>query len=149
MSQTQKQMVQLSLTTTVRQDDDVETFNFDTEGELLVKNDHVYLRYTETIAEQQTKVRFKFEPDSVHLHRTGDGQQTQLVFVLEQQVPAFYQTPTGQMHLATYTTQLQTAIDSEKAQGKIAIDYQLIANDQIVGEYALRLQFQAKSSKLN
>lgn len=149
MSQTQKQMVQLSLTTTVRQDDDVETFNFDTEGELLVKNDHVYLRYTENIAEQQTKVRFKFEPDSVRLHRTGDGQQTQLVFVLEQQVPAFYQTPAGQMHLATYTTQLQTAIDSEKAQGKIAIDYQLIANDQIVGEYALRLQFQAKSSKLN
>ena len=149
MSQTQKQMVQLSLTTTVRQDDDVETFNFDTAGELLVKNDHVYLRYTETIAEQQTKVRFKFEPDSVHLHRTGDRQQTQLVFVLEQQVPAFYQTPAGQMHLATYTTQLQTAIDSEKAQGKIAIDYQLIANDQIVGEYALRLQFQAKSSKLN
>ena len=149
MSQTQKQMVQLSLTTTVRQDDDVETFNFDTEGELLVKNDHVYLRYTENIAEQQTKVRFKFEPDSVRLHRTGDGQQTQLVFVLEQQVTAFYQTPAGQMHLATYTTQLQTAIDSEKAQGKIAIDYQLIANDQIVGEYALRLQFQAKSSKLN
>ena len=149
MPQTQKQMVQLSLTTTVRQDDDVETFNFDTEGELLVKNDHVYLRYTETIAEQQTKVRFKFEPDSVRLHRTGDGQQTQLVFVLEQQVPAFYQTPAGQMHLAIYTTQLQTAIDSEKAQGKIAIDYQLIANDQIVGEYALRLQFQAKSSKLN
>ena len=64
-------------------------------------------------------------------------------------MPAFYQTPAGQMHLATYTTQLQTAIDSEKAQGKIAIDYQLIANDQIVGEYALRLQFQAKSSKLN
>lgn len=149
MSQTQKQMVQLSLTTTVRQDDDVETFNFDTEGELLVKNDHVYLRYTETIAEQQTKVRFKFEPDSVRLQRTGDGQQTQLAFVLEQQVPAFYQTPAGQMHLATYMTQLQTAIDSEKAQGKIAIDYQLIANDQIVGEYALRLQFQAKSSKLN
>ncbi|MDI6495188.1 DUF1934 domain-containing protein [Leuconostoc lactis] len=149
MSQTQKQMVQLSLTTTVRQDDDVETFNFDTEGELLVKNDHVYLRYTENIAEQQTKVRFKFEPDSVRLHRTGDGQQTQLVFVLDQQVPAFYQTPAGQMHLATYTTQLQTAIDSEKAQGKIAIDYQLIANDQIVGEYALRLQFQAKFSKLN
>jgi len=149
MSQTQKQMVQLSLTTTVRQDDDVETFNFDTAGELLVKNDHVYLRYTENIAEQQTKVRFKSEPDSVRLHRTGDGQQTQLVFVLDQQVPAFYQTPAGQMHLATYTTQLQTAIDSEKAQGKIAIDYQLIANDQIVGEYALRLQFQAKSSKLN
>ena len=115
----------------------------------MVKNDHVYLRYTENIAEQQTKVRFKFEPDSVRLHRTGDGQQTQLVFVLEQQVPAFYQTPAGQMHLATYTTQLQTAIDPEKAQGKIAIDYQLIANDQIVGEYALRLQFQAKSSKLN
>lgn len=149
MSQTQKQMVQLSLTTTVRQDDDVETFNFDTAGELLVKNDHVYLRYTESIAEQQTKVRFKFEPDSVRLHRTGDGQQTQLVFVLDQQVPAFYQTPAGQMHLATYTTQLQTAIDPEKAQGKIAIDYQLIANDQIVSEYALRLQFQAKSSKLN
>ena len=115
----------------------------------MVKNDHVYLRYTENIAEQQTKVRFKFEPDSVRLHRTGDGQQTQLVFVLDQQVPAFYQTPAGQMHLATYTTQLQTAIDPEKAQGKIAIDYQLIANDQIVGEYALRLQFQAKSSKLN
>jgi len=149
MSQTQKQMVQSSLTTTVRQDDDVETFNFDTAGELLVKNDHVYLRYTENIAEQQTKVRFKFEPDSVRLHRTGDGQQTQLVFVLDQQVPAFYQTPAGQMHLATYTNQLQTAIDPEKAQGKIAIHYQLIANDQIVGEYALRLQFQAKSSKLN
>ena len=105
MSQTQKQMVPLSLTTTVRQDDDVETFNFDTAGELLVKNDHVYLRYTENIAEQQTKVRFKFEPDSVRLHRTGDGQQTQLVFVLDQQVPAFYQTPAGQMHLASYRQQ--------------------------------------------
>ena len=149
MSQTQKQAVQLSLTTTVRQDDDVETFNFDTVGELLVKNDQVYLRYTETIAEQQTQVRFKFEPNSVRLHRTGDGQQTQLVFTPGKQVPAFYQTPAGQMHLTTVTTQLDKTINLDKAQGEVTIDYQLIAHEQVVGDYALRLQFQAKSSKLN
>ena len=149
MSQTQKQAVQLSLTTTVRQDDDVETFNFDTVGELLVKNDQVYLRYTETVAEQQTQVRFKFEPNSVRLHRTGDGQQTQLVFTPGKQVPAFYQTPAGQMHLTTVTTQLDKTINSDKAQGEVTIDYQLIAHEQVVGDYALRLQFQAKSSKLN
>lgn len=149
MSQTQKQAVQLSLTTTVRQDDDVETFNFDTVGELLVKNDQVYLRYTETIAEQQTQVRFKFEPNSVRLHRTGDGQQTQLVFTPGKQVPAFYQTPAGQMHLTTVTTQLDKTINLDKAQGEVTIVYQLIAHEQVVGDYALRLQFQAKSSKLN
>lgn len=149
MSQTQKQAVQLSLTTTVRQDDDVETFNFDTVGELLVKNDQVYLRYTETIAEQQTQVRFKFEPNSVRLHRTGDGQQTQLVFTPGKKVPAFYQTPAGQMHLTTVTTQLDKTINPDKAQGEVTIDYQLIAHEQVVGDYALQLQFQAKSSKLN
>ena len=149
MSQTQKQAVQLSLTTTVRQDDDVETFNFDTVGELLVKNDQVYLRYTETIAEQQTQVRFKFEPNSVRLHRTSDGQQTQLVFTPGKKVPAFYQTPAGQMHLTTVTTQLDKTINPDKAQGEVTIVYQLIAHEQVVGDYALRLQFQAKSSKLN
>lgn len=148
MLPTKKQLVQLSFATKITQDGEVENFQFETAGELLVKNGQIFLRYTEILAEQQTQVRFKFESNAVRLSRTGVG-QTKLVFIPETKVPAFYQTPAGQMHLETYTTDLSVQIDDKEGHGQIEINYQLIANDQVVGEYELRLQFQAKSSKLN
>lgn len=148
MSQAQKQPVQLSLTTKITQAGEVETFVFDTAGELLLKDGQIFLRYTETIGEQQTQVRFKFEAAAVHLHRSGDG-QIKLVFRPEKHVPAFYQTPAGQMQLTTYTTMLQVDVDAHTGQGQAVIAYQLLANAALIGEYELRLQFHAKSSKLN
>ncbi|CCF29222.1 DUF1934 domain-containing protein [Leuconostoc citreum] len=149
MPDTEKKIVMIRLKTTVKQNDDTETFEFNIGGELLIKQHAIFLRYTEIIADQSpTQVLFKFEKDAVRLHRVGDS-TTKLTFALAQRLPAYYQTPAGQMQLMTDTKMMTVDVDLTQTQGTLALSYQLYEHDTIVGEYDIQLQFADKSSKLN
>ncbi|WP_294974827.1 DUF1934 domain-containing protein [uncultured Leuconostoc sp.] len=141
--------VTIYLKTTINQAGESEIFEFDTTGEMLIKNGVIFLRYTENIAGQsQTKVLFKIAGDYARLNRSGDG-STKLAFTAGQRLPAHYQTPVGQMQLETYTTTLSSQFDLTQLSGLANISYELYANDTIVGQYDILLQFSQKSSKLN
>jgi len=141
--------VTIYLKTTINQAGESEVFEFDTTGELLIKNGVIFLRYTEVIAGQsQTKVLFKIAGDHGRLNRSGEG-STKLAFTEGQRLPAHYQTPAGQMQLETYTTTLSSQFDLTQLSGLANISYELYANDAIVGQYDILLQFSQKSSKLN
>ncbi|MEX0380314.1 DUF1934 domain-containing protein [Leuconostoc sp. MS02] len=141
--------VNIYLKTTINQAGESEIFEFDTTGELFVKNGAIFLRYIEVIAGQnQTKVLFKLAGDRARLNRNGDG-LTKLAFLEGQRLPAHYQTPAGQMQLETYTTALFSEIDLTQLTGVTSISYDLYANDVIIGQYDILLQFTQKSSKLN
>ncbi|MBU7455063.1 DUF1934 domain-containing protein [Leuconostoc fallax] len=138
------EQINVHLTTKVCLDNEVEEFSFDTLGQLIVKNEAVYIRYTETLPDQpQVHVTFKFDPNgSIRLMRSGDV-KTVMTFVDSKEVPASYETPSGRMTMATRTTLLATALDTANLRGETAIDYILTANEQLIGQYEIRLQFNA------
>lgn len=140
--------VKVHLKTKIRQGNDIEDFQFDTDGQLLLKNGALYLRYTEIIDDQTTQVMFKIDDERVRLNRSGET-TTKLAFVKSQRVPALYQTPAGQMQIETLTTLLANHFDLANWRGEVDVDYVLYANQQIVGQYEIRLQFSAKSSMLD
>ena len=53
------------------------------------------------------------------------------------------------MQLETYTTALSSRLDLIHLSGLATISYDLYANDAIIGQYDILLQFTQKSSKLN
>ncbi|CAM3096576.1 hypothetical protein GCM10025878_18780 [Leuconostoc gasicomitatum] len=141
--------VNIYLKTTINQAGESEVFEFDTTGEVLIKNGEFFLRYVEVIAGQnQTKVLFKIAGERARLNRSGDV-LTKLSFSKGQRLPAHYQTPAGQMQLETYTTALSSQLDVIQLSGLANISYDLYANDAIIGQYDILLQFTQKSSKLN
>ena len=72
--------VNIYLKTTINQAGESEVFEFDTTGEVLIKNGEIFLRYIEVIAGQnQTKVLFKIAGDRARLNRSGDA-STKLSF---------------------------------------------------------------------
>ncbi|AFT82071.1 DUF1934 domain-containing protein [Leuconostoc carnosum] len=149
MTLTTKNDVDIKLKTTITQDNESETFTFDTVGELIVKNQTIFLRYTELIDGQNpTNVLFKIEKEHVRLNRSGDS-LTKLAFAHEKRLPAHYETTIGQMNLETHTTAMRVNMAPTAYSGTVDIDYELYANDIIAGEYRIRLQFNQISSKLN
>lgn len=149
MMTTPQNHVDIYLKTSVNQAGDKEVFEFKTVGELLVKNGVTFLRYIEVIADQTpTNVLFKLDHDQVRLNRSGDT-LTKLAFKRGNRLQAYYQTLAGQMQLETETTALVIDIDSKRDIGMLTMSYELYANDALVGQYDIRLQFNKKSSKLN
>ncbi|AEJ30099.1 MULTISPECIES: DUF1934 domain-containing protein [Leuconostoc] len=149
MGTNHKHDVNIHLKTSINQTGDTEVFEFQTVGELLVKRDVIFLRYTEVIAGQTpTNVLFKLESDKVRLNRSGDS-LTKLAFAKGQRLQAYYQTPAGQMQLETDTTVLVVDVDVKQDKGVVTMGYDLYVNDALVGQYDILLQFNGKSSKLN
>lgn len=141
--------VNIYLKTTINQENDSEVFEFETQGQLLVKNGAIFLRYTEIIVGQnQTKVLIKLENTTMRINRHGDS-LTKMAFIAGKRMPAHYQTPAGQMQLETYTTTLSSDINLTQLVGSAKVSYNLYANSAIVGQYDILLQFTEKSSKLN
>ena len=88
MGTNHKHDVNIHLKTSINQTGDTEVFEFQTVGELLVKRDVIFLRYTEVIAGQTpTNVLFKLESDKVRLNRSGDS-LTKLAFAKGQRLQA-------------------------------------------------------------
>ena len=53
------------------------------------------------------------------------------------------------MQLETDTTVLVVDVDVKQDKGVVTMGYDLYANDALVGQYDILLQFNGKSSKLN
>ncbi|GMA69425.1 hypothetical protein GCM10025879_06710 [Leuconostoc litchii] len=140
--------VEIHLKTKIRQENEIERFDFQTTGKLFLKNNALYLRYTEVIEDQKTQIMFKFSDGQIRMNRSGDI-ITKFSFVKSERIPALYQTPTGQMQLETLTTLLATDFDLKKLYGEVAIDYILYANQQVIGQYEVRLQFTPESSMID
>jgi uncharacterized beta-barrel protein YwiB (DUF1934 family) len=66
-----------------------------------------------------------------------------LFFQQGQRLQAQYQTLAGPMAIDTLTTLLAADVDGVRGNGVVAIDYTLFAEDQLVGQYRIRLQFNA------
>ncbi|KRL54996.1 hypothetical protein FD35_GL002448 [Furfurilactobacillus rossiae DSM 15814] len=138
-----EQAVTVHLLTNITQDDDTEQFDFDLPGRLVIVNDNIYLRYVEDDNGQSTPVTFKLNgEDDVVLTRSGEN-GLKFHFLTGKAVTTQYRTPYGIMAVEVATTDLSVRLSDDLSAGRIAIDYQLLAGEQLIGDYQIRLHFTA------
>lgn len=69
--------------------------------------------------------------------------QLKLFFANEKRVLTRYRTPYGIIPVETVTPRIDVRMTTEPVAGEVYIEYQLFANNQHLGDYRLRLQFNA------
>lgn len=138
------QNVNLEIMTQIMQVEGNESFTQKVTGEFLVKPHASYLRYQEKATAQQAsaQVLFKFQADGkISLQRKQADGMSRLLFTLEAPQRGLYQIGKQQLALKVVTTKHDQQIDHKLSKGKLALDYQLFFEEQLLGEYKIRLQF--------
>ncbi|HAT54152.1 MAG TPA: DUF1934 domain-containing protein [Lactobacillus sp.] len=143
MTEHLEQDVTVHLLTNITQDDQTEQFDFDLPGRLVIVNGNVYLRYVEDDNGQPTPVTFKLNgQNDVTLTRSGEN-GLKLHFLTGKAVTTQYRTPYGTMAVEVATSGLSVRLSDDLSAGRIAVDYQLLAGEQLIGDYQIRLHFTA------
>lgn len=137
-------LIQVQLKTTIQQADEIETFTFNEPGTLIQKNDHLYLRFSESVP-VKTPILIKLEPKNnlMHLNRQGQS-QLNLVLNPKRLTKVHYQTPLGLLPLEVKTNNLDFSMASDISSGEIKTRYQLFQNQQLVGNYTFHLIYQPR-----
>ncbi|KRM71269.1 DUF1934 domain-containing protein [Lacticaseibacillus brantae] len=148
MDQTQGIPVQIHLETFVTQEGETEQNIFDEPGTVVQLGDALYIRYQETNDEtgESMPVTLKIKSsDDVSLSRGSSEGDTQLKlhFVNERRIVTRYRTPYGIIPVETATPRIDMQLRDNPLGGEVYIEYQLFANNDLVGNYRLRLIFNA------
>ena len=134
----------ISLSTKITQYDQVETFDFEESGKLILTTNALYLRYTEHQQSVATPVTFKIaQSDDILLHRHNDFTDVQLHFIPGQEFQSHYVTSQGNIPIAVRTDQLSNEITSDHPYGELVIAYTLLNNHAVIGQYQLTLNIQS------
>lgn len=133
--------MRVKLTTTIRQDNQQESFSFSEDGNFVELNGKYYLRYIEHQNGQAIPVQFRLD-SQVHLHREGT-MRIQLEFDQEKETVTRYRTEYGVICLEVVTKRLEKDLDPAVPMGHLNVDYVLKTGGQEVGNYQLQLQFKA------
>ncbi|KRL01836.1 DUF1934 domain-containing protein [Liquorilactobacillus capillatus] len=116
------------------------------QGQLFQMGPSLYLRYleeNEKSADEAT-VTFKISENGiVQLIRRQADMQSKLYFGDKQRIAALYRTTAGDIPIETITPKLSVEIRENPLSGVIKIDYALYNNEELLGNYKLRLQFTA------
>ena len=140
--------VSIHLETYVTQEGETEEHVFNEPGTIVELNDTLYIRYREINEKEHTDypVTLKLRSDGdVQLSRGGsnDDMQLKLHFANEKRILTQYRTPYGMIPVETITPRLDVRITDDPLAGEIYIEYQLFANGENLGNYRMRLLFQA------
>ncbi|WP_236747674.1 DUF1934 domain-containing protein [Acetilactobacillus jinshanensis] len=138
-----EQPVEIHLATTIEQAGDVSNYNFDVDGKLFQIGDTIYLRFMEDDNHDGHGVPVTIRINAnghVKLTRAGEN-KLQLDFIQGKRVEARYQTPYGLLPIETVTPNLDIQYQNQPLSGNVMVDYNLYAQEQLLGRYQLRLQF--------
>lgn len=133
--------MKVNLQTTIEQDGEKEQFTFDEAGQLVALKDAYYLRYQE--GQGKIPVTFKFDSSGdIFLTRNATN-RTRFQFRPHQTIATHYQSEYGLIKLDVKTLRILREIDFHAGHGNVIIDYQLWSQNQLIGKYQIRLQFDA------
>lgn len=136
--------VSIQLKTEVFQNEELQEFLFDLQGQVVKIGDTLYIRYKE-MQEDETEipVTMKISPDgSIQLIRSGE-MRLRLKFVYREKAETSYQTPYGVMFFSTYTRDLHFSLTDHPTAGKVSVEYDLFTAGEKIGNYKLSLDFTA------
>lgn len=136
--------VGIHLETHTVQNGESSDYVIDVAGQIVQIGDTIYLRYAEPQESGEgadVPVTIKFMGDGdVSLTRRGEN-RVRLHFSAGKRVSAQYRTPYGIIPIETVTPQLKVGFTQRPFGGNAAIDYQLYAGQELLGNYEIRLQF--------
>ncbi|MGX7350611.1 hypothetical protein RU97_GL001593 [Enterococcus canis] len=142
MDLTQGVPISIQLKTTVKQED-TQDFLFDLTGQIIKIGDTLYIRYKEKQDGVEIPVTIKVEPDgTIQLIRSGE-MRMRLRFRYQESMETTYRTPYGLFHITTKTHNLRFSLKDRPVSGRIVIDYDLLSQQQLMGNYHLELDFTA------
>ncbi|WP_125570358.1 DUF1934 domain-containing protein [Lacticaseibacillus songhuajiangensis] len=137
--------VRVQMETWVEQDGQQEHHQYDEPGQMVQLGNTIYIRYVEP-DQDHLPVTVKIKGDNnVELTRGSNQGDTRLhlQFIAEKQVHAQYRTPYGVIPVDTITPRIDVAYTLEPVNGQVYVEYRLIANNEHLGDYRMRLIFSA------
>jgi uncharacterized beta-barrel protein YwiB (DUF1934 family) len=116
-------------------------------GKFIQIGDSVYLRFNESLDNNdKASILVKVtESGEIHVKRVAKSTNlaSLLYFTHQKHNTGHLETEYGVLPLATYTKDSQVEIVNNPLSGKINIDYDLIYDDNVIGNYKFRLIFNA------
>ncbi len=137
--------VRVQLETWVTQNGEQEHHQFDEPGQMVRMGETVYVRYVEPDGEK-LPVTVKIKGDNqIGLTRGSHDSQTHthMDFIAEKEVETQYKTPYGMIPVTTITPRMDVVFTTEPVGGQAYVEYRLQANGQHLGDYRMRLLFNA------
>lgn len=142
MTQLPTAPIKLKLITTItHKDQEPETIELWSTGTLMRKRDQVYLQYEEVLENKKMTTTLRFGNKDAIIMRNGDIKM-RLPFTLQALQRGHYETAFGSMPVLTMTNEMlfEEAQDGSNA-GKFIINYDLIIDEETVGNYALQFTY--------
>lgn len=133
--------VKVKVQTHIEQDGKSESFSFNEPGQFFQMGDTSYIRYQETNPLGKVPVTVKLAADGTVQLRRHASADLRLVFDLQQPMLTKYRTPAGLIDIITETKMVNFNYQTDPVNGTLAIDYELVTGEEIVGQYKIRLQF--------
>lgn len=138
-------IVYTKLTTTIKQNGDIEQQEFKYQAQACIAHDKLYISYEEKNEELgKVNVLFKCKKDgTLEIHRKAAEKKHKsiLFFKNNETLSAIYQTPIGGLDIQTKTYAMETSLSDNPLKGEIKIKYFLYAQGASVGDYEISLQF--------
>lgn len=137
--------IEIHLETFIEQEGEQSHMVFDEPGQVFQMGRSIYLRYQELDEETggRVPVTMKIDGESNVLLTRSAESEMRLRFANGKRIEARYRTPYGIFPIETVTPMLDVRIQNGPLAGRINIDYQLFAGEQLIGNYKIRLQFTA------
>ncbi|KRK92802.1 DUF1934 domain-containing protein [Companilactobacillus futsaii] len=116
-------------------------------GKFIQIGDSIYLRFNESLDNNDKASILVKVTDSGEIHVKRVAKSTDLASLLyfthQKHNTGHLETEYGVLPLATYTKDSKVEIVNNPLSGKINIDYDLIYDDNVIGNYKFRLIFNA------
>lgn len=138
--------VNIFLKTVINQKEGNEEFLFELTGQVARVGNNLYVRYEEPQPDgvSFSPVTLKIYPDqSVQLIRTTADARVRLHFQYKETTETIYKTPYGSMFFHVYTQNLQISLTDQPMAGKVWVNYELLMQDEKIGNYEVYLEFTA------
>lgn len=136
--------VHVNVSTQIKQGNELEEFTIETTGNFTVIGDVGYLRYYEKYTDQaDALVTLKFKDEQLQLTRRQEDLLLRMIFDKQTRQRANYRIGANNLSLETLTQDLQINLIASQNSGAVLVDYQLHSGHELLGEYKIRLQFNA------
>lgn len=138
------QEIQVKLTTKIVQDEQVNNHLIENSGTMQINDDRIVIEFWDSNAEGDFLIRFDvLNEGGVLLNRSSKDRQNMSDFYFQegQEKEVLYKTVYGTTNMVAETQDIKFEIDSNFESGQVEINYRLFNQQELLGEYNLRLIF--------
>ncbi|MDO1604611.1 DUF1934 domain-containing protein [Lactobacillus sp. YT155] len=138
------QEIQVKLTTKIVQDEQVNNHLIENSGTMQINDDRIVIEFWDSNSEGDFLIRFDLlNEGGVLLNRSSKDRQNMSDFYFQegQEKEVLYKTVYGTTNMVAETQDIKFEIDSNFESGQVEINYRLFNQQELLGEYNLRLIF--------